>query len=185
MAEMRTLLFELRPATLEAAPLCTLLERLGDALGGQAQMPVEVSVEHEHDLSPEVKLTLYRVAQEAFSNIAKHARASRAKATLTTDEARVVLAVEDDGRGFDPGAIEPERMGLRIMRERLDRIGASLQVDSEPGGGTRVVAAWPRPDARARPRQQQAQNRPLEDTHLEQGREGREFSRSHSGAHSG
>ncbi len=135
LAEMRTLLFELRPGALEAAPLDTLLERLGDALSGQAQIPVDVSVADKDSLPSDVKITFYRVAQEAFSNIAKHARASQVRASLTDDEQQVTLTVEDDGRGFDPEAIEPERMGLRIMRERLDRIGASLEVSSAAGRG--------------------------------------------------
>jgi signal transduction histidine kinase len=147
LAEMRTLLFELRPKALEAAPLGTLLERLGDSLAGQAQIPVDVDIVSEPGLPPGVKIALYRVAQEAFSNIAKHARASRVSATLESSEDQVTLAVIDDGRGFDPKAVAPERMGLRIMRERLDDIGASLQVRVDPGGGTTVVAVWTRPIA--------------------------------------
>lgn len=147
LAEMRTLLFELRPKALEAAPLGTLLERLGDSLSGQVQMSVEVDVSDEPDLPTEVKIALYRVAQEAFSNIAKHARAAHVSASLDTGDREVTLTVRDDGCGFDPEAVAHERMGLRIMRERLDRIGASLQVRGEPDEGTCIVAVWTRPDA--------------------------------------
>ena len=77
LAEMRTLLFELRPAALETAPLDALIERLGDALAGQTQIDVDVEVDEALDLPPDVKIVFYRVTQEAFSNIAKHARADR------------------------------------------------------------------------------------------------------------
>jgi signal transduction histidine kinase len=150
LAEMRTLLFELRPGALSSATLDTLLERLGVALSGQIQSPVNVSVEETVAVPEDVKIALYRVAQEAFSNIAKYARARRVTASLKADAAGAVLRVADDGRGFAPTSVTPERMGLRIMRERLDQIGASLDVDSAPGRGTTVVVTWRR-DADDRP----------------------------------
>lgn len=148
LAEMRTLLFELRPGALRAAPLDTLLERLGAALAGQVQIPVDVHVREDVAVPEDVKIALYRVAQEAFSNIAKHARARQVTALLTADGDGATLTVHDDGRGFDPSSVSPERMGLRIMRERLDQIGASIDVDSAPGRGTTVVAVWPRAGTR-------------------------------------
>ncbi len=144
LAEMRMLLFELRPGALRTAPLDTLLERLGAALAGQVQVPVDVEVREEVAVPPDVKVVLYRVAQEALSNVAKHAHASRVSVVLTADERGARLTVCDDGQGFDPQAVGPERMGLRIMRERLEQIGATVGVDSRPGQGTTVVADWPR-----------------------------------------
>jgi len=151
LAELRSLLFELRPAALEAAPLQALLDRLGDALAGQIQVPVNVRAGDDLDLPAETKLVFYRVAQEAFSNIAKHSHATEVTAEVAADGDGVVsLCVHDDGRGFDPGAVGADSMGLRIMRERLDEVGASLAVDSKPGGGTTITAVWPiRPQARA------------------------------------
>ena len=145
LAEMRTLLFELRPATLDAAPLDTLLQRLGDSLGGQAQIPVDIHVAEDVSLPRDVKLVFYRVAQEAFSNIGKHARATRVTAVVGAQGGGAMLTVRDDGNGFDPGAVTGDHMGLRIMRERLDRVEASLAVDSAPGRGTTVTVVWPRP----------------------------------------
>ena len=140
---MRTLLFELRPAALEAAPLEALLARLGDALAGQLQVPVDVQTDGGVAVPPDVKLVLYRVAQEAFSNVAKHARATRVGIDLhANDDGDVALIVYDDGNGFDPGSVAHDRMGLRIMRERTDRVGASLAIDSEPGGGTTITVIW-------------------------------------------
>lgn len=147
LAEMRTLLFELRPATLDAAPLDTLLQRLGDSLGGQAQIPVDIHVAEDISLPRDVKLVFYRVAQEAFSNIGKHARATRVTAVVGAQGGGAMLTVRDDGKGFDPGAVSGDHMGLRIMRERLDRVEASLAVDSAPGRGTTVTVVWPRPGA--------------------------------------
>ncbi len=145
LAEMRTLLFELRPGALRAAPLDALLERLGVALSGQAQIPVEVSVEEGVELPVEVKIAMYRVTQEALSNIAKHARAHQVTVSLRADTAGATLKVQDDGRGFDPAAVAPDGMGLRIMRERLDQIGATIDIDSASGRGTTVLVTWLRP----------------------------------------
>jgi len=144
LAEMRTLLFELRPAALEATPLDALLERLGDALGAQVNGPVSVRTADDVLLSSDTKLVFYRVTQEAFNNIAKHARASAVDVECVVDGDGVVsLCVRDDGRGFDPGGVGHDSMGLRIMRERLEGVGASLEVDSQPGRGTTITAVWP------------------------------------------
>src|SRR5665648_291853 len=147
LAEMRTLLFELRPAALEATPLEALLDRLGDSLGGQAQIPVDIHVDEDVSLPRDVKLVFYRVAQEAFSNIGKHGRATGVTAVVGAQGGGAMLTVRDDGNGFDPGAVSGDHMGLRIMRERLDRVEASLAVDSAPGRGTTVTVVWPRPGA--------------------------------------
>jgi len=144
LAEMRTLLFELRPAALEATPLEALLGQLGDALAGQIKGPVNIRTADDIPLSSATRLVFYRVTQEAFNNIAKHARATEVEVDCVAESDGVVsLCVRDDGAGFDPGAIGPESMGLRIMRERLERVGASLEIDSAPGRGTTITAVWP------------------------------------------
>ncbi len=144
LAEMRTLLFELRPAALETAPLDSLLERLGDALAGQMQIEVSVVVD-EVDLPADVKIAFYRVTQEAFSNIAKHARATAMTARVLAVEGGATLTVSDDGRGFDPASVPSGHMGLHIMRERLECVAGRLEVDSAPGEGTTISAAWLQP----------------------------------------
>jgi signal transduction histidine kinase len=145
LAEMRTLLFELRPAALEAAPLDTLLDRLGDSLGGQVQIPVEIVVKDGVDLPGDVKLAFYRVTQEAFSNVIKHARATRVTVEVSADGEGATLTVRDDGKGFDPDTVASGHMGLHIMRERLERVQAALVVDSAPGKGTTLRAVWASP----------------------------------------
>jgi signal transduction histidine kinase len=146
LAEMRTLLFELRPTALEAADLDTLFHYLGDALTGRTRIPVEVIVEeageHKTDLSPSVKLALYRIAQEAFNNIAKHAGATQATVTLHRMPERSTLTIQDDGRGFNPDSASAARLGLGIMRERAEEIGAQLVIESQAGQGTRVAVTW-------------------------------------------
>jgi signal transduction histidine kinase len=144
LAEMRTLLFELRPAALQTAPLDVLVERLGDALSGQTDISVDISVAEKLDLSPDVKVVFYRVTQEAFSNIAKHARASAVSARVAADDDAVTLTIDDDGRGFDPAAAPEGHMGLHIMAERLAGVGAEFSVRSAPGEGTTVTAVWRR-----------------------------------------
>jgi signal transduction histidine kinase len=142
MAEMRTLLFELRPAALAAAPLDALLERLGAALEGQVQAEVEVRLDEGIDLPDDVKIAFYRVTQEAFSNIAKHARAAKVTARVLAVDGGATLIVRDDGRVFDPAAVPSGHMGLYIMSERLERVSGTLTVDSAPGAGTTIRAAW-------------------------------------------
>jgi signal transduction histidine kinase len=143
LAEMRTLLFELRPAALEAASLDDLLARLGDALAGQIQVPIEVRVDEGLALPSDVKVALYRIAQEALNNIAKHARATNVAVHFHAQGAGGArLIVADDGNGFELGAVAHDKMGLRIMRERADRVGASLVIDTEPDGGTTISAGW-------------------------------------------
>jgi two-component system nitrate/nitrite sensor histidine kinase NarX len=144
LAEMRTLLFELRPAALEGAELEGLLERLGDVLAGQLQIPVEINVEGREDPPVDVKIALYRVVQEAFSNISKHAHASSVSASLVMTNEQVAVRVIDDGCGFDAEAVSANEMGLRIMRERMNGIGATLIIQSAPGQGTVIAASWPR-----------------------------------------
>ncbi|RME59963.1 MAG: sensor histidine kinase, partial [Caldilineae bacterium] len=142
LAEMRTLLLELRPTALTEASLGDLLHQLADAITGRARIPVSVTVQGESVLPPDVQIAFYRIAQEALNNVAKHARASQAALTLTLGPDLVTLQVEDNGCGFDPDQIPPTSLGLGIMRERAQAIGADLHVQSQPNVGTTIVALW-------------------------------------------
>jgi PAS domain S-box-containing protein len=141
LAEMRTLLVELRPNALVEAPLATLLRQLTDAMVSRARIDIQLSAEGERKLPPDVQVGLYRIAQEALNNVVKHAKASHAVVTLRLGEA-VRLTVADDGAGFDPGTVTADHLGLRIMRERAEAIGARLSVYSESGEGTQVSVLW-------------------------------------------
>jgi nitrate/nitrite-specific signal transduction histidine kinase len=147
LAEMRTLLLELRPSALEQGELGDLLRQLSEAITGRARVPVVVSAAGQVELPPEVQVAFYRIAQEALNNVAKHAGAAGATVELRTDGRTVELVVSDDGRGFEPDDISPEHLGVGIMRERALAIGAELTVDSKPGRGTRIAATWCRDTA--------------------------------------
>ena len=90
----------------------------------------------------DVKVALYRIAQEALNNVAKHSAATSAGVTLCCDDAGAVLVVADDGQGFDGSIISSDHLGLGIMRERAETIGASVEVETGLGQGTKVVARW-------------------------------------------
>jgi len=148
LAEMRTLLLELRPSALAEARLGELLRQLAESIIGQARVPVAVKVEGEHPLPPEVKVALYRIAQEALNNVAKHAGASQASVSLRCGPKRAELCIGDNGRGFDVSEVPLESLGLGIMRERAEAVGAVLRVESEIGRGTDVVVQWTMGDGR-------------------------------------
>jgi len=142
LAEMRTLLLELRPAALTEKPLGTLLRHLTEAVTNRTRIPIRLTVEGNGPLSPNVQIAMYRIAQEALNNVAKHARASQASVDLHCQPERVTLCIRDDGIGFDPGDVLPDRLGAGIMRERAEGIGAAFEIQSQPGQGTQVIVNW-------------------------------------------
>lgn len=152
LAEMRTLLMELRPSALAEADLGDLLKQLGEAAAGREGIPVNVQLDGRCELPADVHIALYRIAQEALNNALKHARADqiylhlrRLDGVVASDPAPkpgVVLTVRDDGRGFDPERLAPNHFGLGIMRERAESIGATITVESQPGCGTQVTVLW-------------------------------------------
>jgi PAS domain S-box-containing protein len=139
MAEMRALLFELRPDSLEAEGLVVALDKQAEALRARHQITVRADLGDEPDLPLEIKDALYRVAQESLHNIVKHARAGRVELRLvapTPDAPFVTLDIRDDGVGFDTSDEFPGHLGLQSMRERAARLGGTLMIDSAPGAGT-------------------------------------------------
>jgi two-component system nitrate/nitrite sensor histidine kinase NarX len=142
MAEMRTLLLELRPTALMEADLSELLEQLGKAVEGRAQVEVRLEVERVSGLPTDVKVALYRIAQEGLNNVAKHADASRVDLSLRADGEGVELRIRDDGRGFDPRHTPRDHFGLTNMCERAESVGAELAVTSEIGRGTEIAVVW-------------------------------------------
>jgi nitrate/nitrite-specific signal transduction histidine kinase len=142
LAEMRTLLLEMRPETLERVNITTLLTQLADAFIGRVRVPVALEIQGDCALAHEVKLAFYRVAQEAMNNIAKHAGAQQVRLKLECQPGWLNLCITDDGLGFDPEAITPEHMGIVIMRERANSIDADLTIASQVGQGTKVELVW-------------------------------------------
>ena len=143
MAEMRALIFELRPESLETEGLVAALEKQAAALRARHEIGVETSLCDEPGASPDVKEAVYRIAQEALHNTVKHARANNVGLEMACEPGSLILEVSDDGVGFDAGGDFPGHLGLRSMRERASRLGGTLTVRSSPGGGTRIRARIP------------------------------------------
>lgn len=138
MAEMRALIFELRPESLQTEGVVAALRKQTAALQARHQIPVEVEFGPEPELPLAQKEMLYRVAQEAMHNIVKHARASSAEVRLVAQNGKVIMEVCDNGQGFDMSQEFPGHLGLKSMRERVERAGGILTIASDPGGGTRI-----------------------------------------------
>jgi signal transduction histidine kinase len=141
-AEMRALIFELRPDQLETDGLVKALELQTTALQQRRQFHLDVSLCEEPDLPLEVKEAFYRIGQEAINNALKHAKPSRMAISLSQDDSTVDLEVTDNGRGFDPDETYPGHLGLRSMRERAARVGAALTIESGREAGTRVAVRY-------------------------------------------
>jgi PAS domain S-box-containing protein len=142
LAEMRTLLLELRPAALTQARFPDLIKQLSEAVIGRARLPVRIEKTGEYEMPPEVKVAYYRIAQESLNNIVKYARATQVEIRLTLECCNVHMEIRDDGIGFDPSSIRPTSLGMHIMRERADAIRAHLKISSTPGEGTQVCLDW-------------------------------------------
>jgi signal transduction histidine kinase len=144
LQDVRRLAVELRPAALDDFGLVTALERLAGSVSEQTGTKVDVEARLGHDRLPEeVETTLYRIVQEALTNVVKHADAKHVSIVLTRKDSSVAALVEDDGRGFDPDAARSEGLGLLGMRERVGIVGGSLTVESGEGAGTTLVAEVP------------------------------------------
>jgi PAS domain S-box-containing protein len=142
LAEMRTLLFELRPAALADAELSDLLRQLAESVIGRARVPVTLEVEGTCVIPPDVKIAFYRIAQESLNNIAKHSGATRAQITLQCESHQVSMHIIDNGHGFDMNQVAPGSFGLGNMDERANHIGAVLKIDSKVGEGTEITVVW-------------------------------------------
>ena len=143
LAEMRTLLFELRPASLEAAELSTLLHHLGYALTGRTRIPVTYQITEDGSPPKDIKIAAYRIVQETFNNIAKHSEATQVMVEMQADSNHVKLELRDDGIGFDRNRVTEDKLGIQIMTERAHDIKASIDLNSSPGKGTQVSILWP------------------------------------------
>lgn len=142
LAEMRTLLLELRPAALTQARFPDLLMQLSEAVIGRARLPVEVVVEGDYEMPPDIKVAFYRIVQESLNNIVKYARATQILIKVQMDCCNVHMEIKDNGVGFDPASVKPTSLGMRIMRERADAVHAHLSITSSPGQGTSIILDW-------------------------------------------
>ncbi len=138
LAEMRALIFELRPESLANEGLVAALEKQVAATRARYGLAIELAVEDEPDLPIRAKEAFYRIAQEALHNVVKHARATKVRVALECNGEGTELIVSDNGAGFDASAEFPGHLGLHSMRERAATIAATIDVASRPGAGTTV-----------------------------------------------
>lgn len=145
--ELRALITELRPATLDQLGLLAALEDLAERVehSGEIALALDLEIDAER-VDPELETVVYRLAQEALTNVVKHAGARSANVQIRSHEDRLDVLVSDDGQGFDAGA-KQRGFGLAGMRERIELVGGELRIESTPGGGTRVMASVPLPPA--------------------------------------
>ena len=147
IAMARDLMAGLRPPALDDFGLVAALRTLAESQSSRLNLQIDVAGD---DVTPRpghlVESSLFRIAQEAVTNAARHASATRVAVAFAERQGRVILTVTDDGVGLDPNApgADPDHWGLKSMRERARAIGGMLQVEAAPGGGTRVTAEVPR-----------------------------------------
>jgi signal transduction histidine kinase len=145
LQDVRRLAVELRPSALDDFGLVPALERLA---ANVSERSPDLAVDIEARLGgmrppPEAETALYRIVQEALTNVVKHAEARRVSITLVRKGESAVVVVEDDGRGFEPEAVRDGALGFVGMRERVELVGGRLAVESSPGAGTTLVAEVP------------------------------------------
>ena len=141
LAEMRMLLLELRPGALGEVGLVELLRQLVEATTAQTRIRLNLGFRGKCSVPADVQVALYRVAQEALNNVVKHSGATEAEIRLNCRAGTADLTVSDNGSGFDPQAVSPKSLGLRIMHERVEAVGATLKIEGR-AGSTKVRAVW-------------------------------------------
>jgi PAS domain S-box-containing protein len=139
LGEMRILLLELRPEGLINTDLPILISHLVDAAASRTEAKINLDIKGRCELPIEAKIAFYRIAQESLNNIIKHAESTKIHISLLNEPAFVQLVIEDDGVGMRSSRSPGSQMGLSIMRERANEIGAILEITSVPRQGTRVT----------------------------------------------
>lgn len=139
LKEMRLLVHEMRPSQLEKEGLAAALQARLDTVERHSGIRARYLVELEQKLSPQVQLQYYRVAEEALNNALKHAAASAVRVHIRSGGGVATMEISDNGKGFDPAEMASSRgMGLTNIRERMEKLGGCLEVDSTPGKGTTI-----------------------------------------------
>lgn len=141
MAEMRILLWELRPANLINTPLDKLITQLVNAYRSRTNMALHCETVETQTLPEDVHIAFYRITQESLNNIVKHSQATEARIDLALEAEQVVLSIHDNGQGFNMTEISAG-FGLDNIRERAEMMGASLDIASEQARGTKITISW-------------------------------------------
>lgn len=142
LAEMRSLLLELRPSALLGANLGVLIRQFADIVATRTGLIFSLTLQSQAPLPPHVQVVLYRVMQESLNNITRHASATHVEIIFNSEAEHVEMTICDNGRGFDPASVTPGHLGLSIMRDRLVAIGATLETISGQQGGTVIKVVW-------------------------------------------
>jgi two-component system, NarL family, sensor histidine kinase LiaS len=148
--ELNVLIGEMRPAALEGKGLAGALRDYVKGWSRSAEIPAEVHVRGEREVPLQTEQALFRVAQEALANVARHSGADRAELDLVYAPDTLTLRVADDGRGFDHSGDPGDGFGLQSMRERAERLGGRVSVESAPGKGTTVTCVCPLNDGKGK-----------------------------------
>jgi signal transduction histidine kinase len=145
LQDVRKLAVQLRPAALDDFGLVPALERLVQTYSETTGIAVELEAAGigEQRLPAELETTLYRIVQEALTNVVKHADATKVSVLLVRREGSVTAVIEDDGRGFDPGNTREDRLGLLGMRERVELHDGRLKIEAAEGSGTTLAVEMP------------------------------------------
>jgi two-component system nitrate/nitrite sensor histidine kinase NarX len=143
LTEMRMLLLELRPSALQDVALSHLLQQMVRTVETRKQIRIHTHIDDLSDLPPAIKIALYRIAQESLNNMVKHSQATEAVLSLRRQDGQIVLSLQDNGVGFVSDQARPASMGLRIMHERAEEVGAALTIDSHVNSGTTITAVLP------------------------------------------
>jgi signal transduction histidine kinase len=143
LQDVRALAVELRPSALDDFGLAPALQRLAVTFSERSGIETIVEAGLDGRLPTEIETTLYRVVQEALTNVVKHAGASRVSIVVTSHGSSVAVTIDDDGVGFDERNVRADALGLLGMRERLALVGGTLTVESAPEAGTTLAARVP------------------------------------------
>ncbi len=142
LAEMRTLLLDMRPDALADGKLSQAFNYLIDAFIGRTEILVAAIIDNDDHLPAEARIAFYQVVQEALNNIERHAAATQVSVQLSAHNEIYSLIIADNGRGFDLENSSGNHMGLRIMSERVHSIGAMMEIESSPEQGTKITITY-------------------------------------------
>jgi signal transduction histidine kinase len=142
LAEMRTLLLELRPSSLIESDLGDLITQLASTLHAKTQITTDIKIHGKFPIPPDQKIALYRIAQEAINNIVKHSHATIVRISLKNIENGIQMKIADNGKGISDAQPVNGHMGLEIMRERAEKNGIQLEINRLVGYGTEIHAIW-------------------------------------------
>ena len=144
LSEMRILLLELRPSSLNQINLKQLFEQYLQPIQLRRDFEMILLIDEVPPLPSEIQLALYRITQEALNNIDKHAQATKVEIKVIASPEQIQLLISDNGDGFDINEVSSTHLGLRIMQERAEEIGASIKINAEPNIGTQIKVVWNR-----------------------------------------